>query len=260
MYVTAMNRLRAAYVDLDPGVAPYLMAAAHDDRAGADRTYFFFGNRNPRLHVAGSSMTFMIAVNAALLAILSGLLMTLFGAGTVSAVIVGAVIGTAFLTGCSIHGYLTYMELWRRFNRSPPRRQGIKTEGPSVDGGHQLDHPVEEGVHLGLLVAVLAHGGPEDGPAHIVNAEGLVLFQVADQVQAQGVHVFGVVAAGLFLDAGDGTSRRRGGEGGRGATPESFPICRSQASSPRAAMSSSRSRRAKASSRRSSAASTAVAE
>jgi hypothetical protein len=126
MYVTAMNRLRAAYVDLDPGVAPYLMAAAHDDRAGADRTYFFFGNRNPRLHVAGSSMTFMIAVNAALLAILSGLLMTLFGAGTVSAVIVGAVIGTAFLTGCSIHGYLTYMELWRRFKPVSPTPPGDK--------------------------------------------------------------------------------------------------------------------------------------
>jgi hypothetical protein len=120
MYVTAMNRLRAAYVDLDPGLAPYLMAAAHDDRAGADRTYFFFGNRNPRLHVAGSSMTFMIAVNAALLAILSGLLMTLLGAGTVAAVIVGAVIGTAFLTGCSIHGYLTYMELWRKFTPLSP--------------------------------------------------------------------------------------------------------------------------------------------
>ncbi|MDQ0676426.1 hypothetical protein QFZ36_003987 [Pseudarthrobacter siccitolerans] len=120
MYVTAMNRLRAAYVDLDPGVEPYLMAAAHDDRAGADRTYFFFGNRNPRLHIAGSSMTFMIAVNAALLAILSGLLMTLLGAGTVAAVIVGAVIGTAFLTGCSIHGYLTYMELWRNFTPLSP--------------------------------------------------------------------------------------------------------------------------------------------
>lgn len=26
MYVVAMNRLRAAYVDLDPGIAPYLMA------------------------------------------------------------------------------------------------------------------------------------------------------------------------------------------------------------------------------------------
>jgi hypothetical protein len=124
MYVTAMNRLRAAYVDLDPGVAPYLMAAAHDDRAGADRTYFFFGNRNPRIHVAGSSMTFMIAVNAALLAILSGLLMTLLGAGTMAAIIVGAVIGTAFLTGCSIHGYLTYMELWRRFKPVSPTPPG----------------------------------------------------------------------------------------------------------------------------------------
>jgi hypothetical protein len=124
MYVTAMNRLRAAYVDLDPGVAPYLMAAAHDDRAGADRTYFFFGNRNPRIHVAGSSMTFMIAVNAALLAILSGLLMTLLGAGTMAAIIVGAAIGTAFLTGCSIHGYLTYMELWRRFKPVSPTPPG----------------------------------------------------------------------------------------------------------------------------------------
>lgn len=31
MYVIAMNRLRAAYVDLDPGMAPYLMAGYHDD-------------------------------------------------------------------------------------------------------------------------------------------------------------------------------------------------------------------------------------
>jgi hypothetical protein len=69
-------------------------------------------------------MTFMIAVNAALLAILSGLLMTLFGAGTMAAVIVGAVIGTAFLTGCSIHGYLTYMELWRRFKPVSPTPPG----------------------------------------------------------------------------------------------------------------------------------------
>jgi hypothetical protein len=60
MYVTAMNRLRAAYVDLDPGVAPYLMAAYHDDQAGANRTYFFFGNRSALSHVAGSSMIFMI--------------------------------------------------------------------------------------------------------------------------------------------------------------------------------------------------------
>jgi hypothetical protein len=54
--------------------------------------------------------------------------MTLFGAGTVSAVIVGAVIGTAFLTGCSIHGYLTYMELWRRFKPLSPTPPGDTTD------------------------------------------------------------------------------------------------------------------------------------
>ncbi|BDZ45612.1 hypothetical protein [Naasia aerilata] len=35
MYVLAMNRLRAAYVALDPGIEPYLLASAHDDRRGA---------------------------------------------------------------------------------------------------------------------------------------------------------------------------------------------------------------------------------
>ncbi|MDQ0924212.1 hypothetical protein QF038_002720 [Pseudarthrobacter sp. W1I19] len=115
MYVTAMNRLRAAYVDLDPGVAPYLMAAYHDDQAGSARTYFFFGNRSDLSHVAGSSMVFMSAANAALIAILSGLLLTLVGAGTTAAVIAGAVCGFAFLAGSAYHGYRTYAGIWQRY-------------------------------------------------------------------------------------------------------------------------------------------------
>jgi hypothetical protein len=115
MYVTAMNRLRAAYVALDPGVAPYLMAAYRDDEAGAARTYFFFGNRSQLSHLAGSSMIFMSAANAALIAILLGLLMTLVGAGTAVAIIVGAVAAVAFLTASSIVGYRAYAGIWRRF-------------------------------------------------------------------------------------------------------------------------------------------------
>jgi hypothetical protein len=42
-------------------------------------TYFFFGNRSPLSHLAGSSMIFMTGANAALIAILAGLLMTLLG-------------------------------------------------------------------------------------------------------------------------------------------------------------------------------------
>src|SRR5690349_6458245 len=108
MYVTAMNRLRAAYVDLDPGVAPYLMAAYHDDEAGSRQTYYFFGNRGSFSHVAGSSMIFMTTANAALIAILAGLLVTLAGAGTAAALVVGAVCGAAFLVVSAVRGYRGY--------------------------------------------------------------------------------------------------------------------------------------------------------
>lgn len=120
MYVTAMNRLRAAYVDLDPGIAPYLMAAHHDDEAGSARTYFFFGNRSNLSHVAGSSMVFMNTANAALIAILSGLLLTLLGAGTLPAVIVGGVCGFAFLAASAYYGYRAYLGIWRRFTPVSP--------------------------------------------------------------------------------------------------------------------------------------------
>ncbi|TPV51404.1 hypothetical protein FJ661_07850 [Pseudarthrobacter phenanthrenivorans] len=120
MYVTAMNRLRAAYVDLDPGVAPYLMAAHHDDEAGASRTYFFFGNRNALSHVAGSSMVFMTAANAALIAILAGLVLTLLGAGTAAAVISGAVVGLVFVAATVLMGYRAYTEVWLGFTPISP--------------------------------------------------------------------------------------------------------------------------------------------
>jgi hypothetical protein len=120
MYVVAMNRLRAAYVDLDPGVAPYLMAAYHDDQAGANRTYFFFGNRSNFSHLAGSSMIFMAAANTALIAILAGLLLTLLGAGTTAALIVGALCGAAFLAASSYYGYVGYRGIWERFRPLSP--------------------------------------------------------------------------------------------------------------------------------------------
>ncbi|UUL77960.1 hypothetical protein NG819_17975 [Pseudarthrobacter sp. Fe7] len=51
----------------------------HDDGAGSRQTYYFFGNRGSFSHVAGSSMIFMTTANAALIAIVAGLLVTLAG-------------------------------------------------------------------------------------------------------------------------------------------------------------------------------------
>jgi hypothetical protein len=45
--VIGMNRLRAAYVDLDPGVAPYLVTGITDDLIGVRRTYGMTRTRGP---------------------------------------------------------------------------------------------------------------------------------------------------------------------------------------------------------------------
>ena len=65
-YVLAMNRLRAAYVELDPGIVPYLMTSPFDDRAGSDHTYVMLGRRSGPGHFAGSSMMLIAMFNAAL--------------------------------------------------------------------------------------------------------------------------------------------------------------------------------------------------
>src|SRR6478752_5358518 len=46
MYVVAMNRLRGAYVDLDPAIERYFLAGVADDMLGSVRTYSFLRKRS----------------------------------------------------------------------------------------------------------------------------------------------------------------------------------------------------------------------
>ncbi|MEE2569411.1 hypothetical protein V1638_08360 [Pseudarthrobacter sp. J64] len=124
MYVLAMNRLRAAYVELDPGVARYLMASAHDDEAGAGRTYDFFGSRTDFSQVSGSSAMFMTAANSTLLGILAGVVVTAAGAGTAVAVALGAVCGLAFLGLTLAGGYRRYRTVWAGHTPVSPSPEG----------------------------------------------------------------------------------------------------------------------------------------
>lgn len=119
MYVVAMNRLRAAYVDLDPGVAPYLMAGFSDDEEGSKRTYYFFGGRKDFSQVAGSSMVFMGAVNAALIGLLAGSALLVAGLPVGPAVGLAAVAGLAFFATSLLRGKRRYDEIWRN---NPPIR------------------------------------------------------------------------------------------------------------------------------------------
>ncbi|MCT9871097.1 hypothetical protein [Paenarthrobacter aurescens] len=113
MYVLAMNRLRAAYLDLDPGIRPYLMAGFHDDEEGAKRTYYFLGGRKDFSQVAGSSMVFMGFVNAALIALLLGSAMLAAGLPTVAAVPVAVLAALAFFGTSLARGHRRYLDVWR---------------------------------------------------------------------------------------------------------------------------------------------------
>ena len=124
MYVLAMNRLRAAYVDLDPGVRPYLMAGHHDDEPGAKRTYYFLGGRSDFNQVAGSSMVFMGFVNSALIALLIGSALLTAGLPTIAAIPVAVVAALAFFGVSLTRGHRRYLEVWKNnppISATPPR-------------------------------------------------------------------------------------------------------------------------------------------
>jgi hypothetical protein len=112
MYVVAMNRLRGAYVDLDPGIEPYFLAAITDDEPGLQRTYSFLRRRSFS-HVFGSSALFIAVVNACVLGLLIGGCIALAGATTGAAVAAGVAGGVLFLAASSLYGRWTYRTAWR---------------------------------------------------------------------------------------------------------------------------------------------------
>ena len=62
--IMGMNRLRAAYVMLDPGIAEYLVTSQYDDQAGLMKTYTMGMRRSAASHVLGSTSMFINIVNA----------------------------------------------------------------------------------------------------------------------------------------------------------------------------------------------------
>lgn len=81
LLVVGMNALRAAYVDIDPGIRRYLVTGATVDDAGIEATYAMGARRHAALQVVASSAMFVVVVNAIVAGVLTGLLADLSGAG-----------------------------------------------------------------------------------------------------------------------------------------------------------------------------------
>jgi hypothetical protein len=95
-YVIGMNRLRAAYAELDAGIDLYFIASKHDDDRGIGQTYAYFPHSSWLVQALASSTTFILVVDAVVAGVLAGLIASAAdGTGVVIAV-ASAVAGTSY--------------------------------------------------------------------------------------------------------------------------------------------------------------------
>jgi hypothetical protein len=104
--IVGMNRLRAAYVELDPSLSRFLVTDWHDDRAGIMQTYTM-GVRRPLVsHVLGSTLMFVNIVNVMVAGALGALIVDAAGGGPTATAVIGTASGLAYLA--------TMVEIGRR--------------------------------------------------------------------------------------------------------------------------------------------------
>jgi hypothetical protein len=96
-FIAGMNRIRAAYLALDPGLADHLVTSANDDHAGIMRTYTMGVRRSMLSHVAGSTSMFMNVTNSIVAGILGALVAKAAAGGTAVVAVVGTVAGLAYM-------------------------------------------------------------------------------------------------------------------------------------------------------------------
>jgi len=95
--IMGMNRIRAAYVAIDPGLAQYFVASRHDDQAGIMQTYTMGAARHLLSHVVGSTNMFMNVVNTIVAGALGALIANAANASPALIAIVGSLRSLTYL-------------------------------------------------------------------------------------------------------------------------------------------------------------------
>lgn len=104
--VRGMNRLRHAYVDIDPVVADYLVTGHTDDIQGINQTYTMGPSRDVTQLLASASL-FITGVTALVAGGWTGILVS--PGGTALAIVVGMLAGIAYIAGFLHAGYRLYV-------------------------------------------------------------------------------------------------------------------------------------------------------
>ncbi|KJQ54028.1 hypothetical protein [Microbacterium sp. SA39] len=128
MYVVAMNRLRGAYVDLDPSVEDVFLASTYDDQAGMKLTYSFLRRRSVSI-LLGSSVMLLIVVNACVAGLLVGSAIVAGGGEFGWAVGIGIAAGLVYAAGFMTFGGVGFRSAWKHY---VPRRTTPGSAPPSL--------------------------------------------------------------------------------------------------------------------------------
>jgi hypothetical protein len=114
-HVVGMNRLRAAYVELDPAIERYLVTSAHDDDNGLWQTYNHLAGPRPLLQPLASSGAFITVLNAGLIGVFAALIAVTFNAPGPLIGLAAAACGLSFLGVSVALGVRHYQRIWRRY-------------------------------------------------------------------------------------------------------------------------------------------------
>ena len=114
-YVIGMNRLRAAYAELDPGIDRYFITSKHDDDPGVGQTYTFFARTSDELQFFASSTMFILVVDAVVAGTFAGLVANAASASGAVIVIAAAAAGTSYFVAWIWYVIRRIRAEWRRY-------------------------------------------------------------------------------------------------------------------------------------------------
>jgi hypothetical protein len=135
-YVIGMNRLRAAYLELDPGIERYLVTSAHDDDRGIWQTYNLLMGPNPTPPLA-SSAAFILLVNSGLSGVFAALVAVALNAPGPVVGTVAAACGLAFLGVSLTLVVRQYQRMQRRYVVLFPTPDSSIGRGDSQPGAEE---------------------------------------------------------------------------------------------------------------------------
>jgi hypothetical protein len=116
--ILAMNRLRAAYAELAPGIEDQFLTSTRSDEAGLMQTYSLGVRRHPLVHVVGSTNFFVGTVNTLVAGALAALVSATMDAATGVVVLVGVLAAVAYFTLFLYAGFRSFGA--RRRAHPPP--------------------------------------------------------------------------------------------------------------------------------------------